>query len=57
MGDFGFKGVKVEEMQQSSTAPFNRKSMPEVSTCWKTMERGNGGDPVQVQIGMKVKEG
>lgn len=55
LGDFRFKGAKVEEMQQSSAAPFNRKSIvgislmslhcyvgdaPEVSTCWKTTERG-----------------
>lgn len=54
LGILGFRGAKVEEMQQSSAAPFNRKSIvgvslmssccyvgdpSEVSTCWKTMER------------------
>lgn len=70
MGILGFRGAKVEEMQQSSAAPFNRKSIvgvslmssrcyvgdpSEVSTCWKTMERRR--NPAQVQVGTKGKEG
>lgn len=70
LGILGFGGAKVEEMQQSSAAPFNRKSIlgvslmssccnvgdpSEASTCWKTMEGRR--NPVQVQVGTKGKEG